>query len=442
MTKRTRTILFLICLLSFLLVAPSVLFYAKGYRVDFETKRVVQTGGLFLRIWPRNAEVYLNEKLKKKTDFFFNSVLIQNLLPKKYRIEVKKDGFHPWEKTLTIKGREVVTAKNIILFPKTPVFTILSENVEKFWFSPNQKKIILKEANEDSWSLKLYQLDKEIKSHLIDEGDIRFRFSEKQNGLGAKNVIIPSGAKVFPKKVDLLGLEFSENSKEIYLEVGLAEQIKYFILEIDEIPPTLTEKEAPQPPFKNIITYQKINNNIYSLDDSGHLFKDGDRLTGEAFPVKAETDYALKIFQDFVFLQEEKTLYQLNPDSKAFEKLFEKMSGLKVSPYPSEKLAYFSNHEIWILFLERAEERQRKAVPQLFLTRLSEKINDLFWMGSNYLIFNTDEKIKIIEIDVRDGINIVNLAEFKKAEIFWNKMEKRLYVLSENKLLYSSVLLP
>ena len=48
MTKRTRTILFLICVILFLLITPSVIFYSLGYRFDFE--------GAWLHIRSSNTE--------------------------------------------------------------------------------------------------------------------------------------------------------------------------------------------------------------------------------------------------------------------------------------------------------------------------------------------------------------------------------------------------
>ena len=103
MTKKSRTILFLICLILFLIIAPLAIFYSQGYRFDFETKKITQTGGLFLKVIPKQVEVFVDGKLTKKTDFFFGSALIENLLPKKYRVSVKKEGYLPWEKNLEIR---------------------------------------------------------------------------------------------------------------------------------------------------------------------------------------------------------------------------------------------------------------------------------------------------------------------------------------------------
>jgi len=157
MTKKTRTILFLSFLTLFLLLAPAIVLYSQGYRFDLENKKLSQTGGLFLKVLPKQAEVYLDDKLSKKTDFFFGSVLIENLLPQKYKIRVRKEGFYAWEKNLEIKEKQVAEAKNIILFPENPKFNVLFSEVEKFWFSPDQKKLVLLENDVQSglWALKL-----------------------------------------------------------------------------------------------------------------------------------------------------------------------------------------------------------------------------------------------------------------------------------------------
>ena len=418
MTKKTRTILFLICLFLFFLIAPSVIFYSQGYRVDIDSKKITQTGGLFLKVIPKQVEVFIDGKLKKKTDFFFGSALIENLLPKKYKIQIKKEGYYPWEKNLEIREKEVTEAKNIVLIPENPNFGILTEGIKDFWFSPDERKIILSEDYEQGWALKLYDLEKNVKSHLIEEKDI------------------------FPGGVDLLELEFSPDSKEISLEVGMKEQIKHFTLEIDKIPPTLAESEEPLPPFENALTYKALGQDIYYLNNLGHLFKNEEKLTEKPFPVKLETEYALEIFPGFVFLHEGQILYQFNPDSKSFEKFFEPIKDLKISP-DHKKVVYFSDYEIWILFLkEISNQPQRKAGDKLFLIRLSEQIKDCFWLNSDYLIFNAANKIKIAEIDDRDRINVVDVAEVENPKIFWNKNDKKLYILSNGNLSQSGKLLP
>ena len=130
-TKKTRTILFGICVFLFALAGPTVILYSQGYRFDFEAKKVVQVGGLYFKVAPRSAQVYLNGKLKENTSLFTNSALIENLLPKSYYVEIKKDGYYSWQKNLEVRERQVADAKNITLFPQKIGFTTTSSPLPK-----------------------------------------------------------------------------------------------------------------------------------------------------------------------------------------------------------------------------------------------------------------------------------------------------------------------
>ena len=428
--------MFLIFLFLFLLIAPSAIFYSQGYRLDFENKKLTQTGGFFLNAEPKQVEIYIDGKLVKKTDFFFGSALVENLLPKKYKIEVKKEGHLIWEKNLEIREKEVTEVKNLVLFPKNLNFNILTKGVENFWFSPDEKKIILMERDEEGFALKLYDLEKNIKSHLVGEVD------------------------VYSGGADLMNLEFSENSKEIYLGIAMKEQEKTFILKLDKLPPQLVEKEIIPPP-ENILASQKQNQDVYYLDNSGYVFKNELKLNEIPFPVQSpnsarqdevedevkpqrpETKYTLKIFQDFLFLAEGENLYLFSSDSKSFEKFFDRINDLKISP-DNKKLVFFSNSEIWILFLK--DEGIKKAGEKLFLVRLSEKIGNVFWLNSDYLIFNSGDNLKIVEIDDRDRIqtwDIVPTPNFggkTSPEFYFNGSNRKLYILSEENLFASEKL--
>jgi len=241
MNKKTRTILFFICVFLFALTAPSVILYSQGYRFDFETKKVVQTGGLYFKVAPRSAQVYINGKLKDTTSIFTNSSLIENLLPKTYYIEIKKDGYHSWQKTLEVNERQVTEAKNIILIPQ----------------------------------------------------DVNF----------AKSI------------------------------------------------------ETPLP---------KYLTNATSSDGN--------------------------------------------------------------------KVVRYDEHEIWVSFPKEKKD--------IFLTRFSETIGNVFWLNDYYLIFNVGDKIKVAEIDDRDRLNVIDIAEFKAPEIFWDNNNGKLYVLSGSTLYLAEKLLP
>jgi len=512
MTKKTRTILFSICVFLFLVSASVVVFYSQGYRFDFEKKKITQTGAFYFKVLPRSAQIYFDGKLKKDTDFIFGSALIENLLPKTYNIQIKKEGYISWEKTLEIKEKQVTEAKNIVLIPESLGFTVLSKEVKDFFFSPDAKKIILEEIRENGWQINLYDLKNNVKSYLVDEHSFisTFRYARV---IGEKDI-----AKGEEVKVDFLSLKFSPDSKRILLKVGLKEEEKYFILDLEKTPSDLIslsflgtdiqdiffnpqipqkifftkpveEDKSSSSPFaaarvseekteknkiaqtdlfeadwgtkkisqtilSNLIAYEASGGNIFLISDEGFLFKTDfsgkrqEQLSFSPFPIKKEENLQLLVNFPKILLKEDDNLYFFDQALENFKKLSAPANSFSFSP-DLKKIVYFNNYEIWILFLEeKFDQPQRKVGEEIFLTRFSEKIGEVFWLTSHYLVFNAGNKLKIAEIDDRDRINIVDLSphqisgseglvEFKDPKIFWNQNNKKLYLFSE-KNLYTS----
>ncbi|MFH1841517.1 MAG: hypothetical protein ABH800_02030 [Candidatus Nealsonbacteria bacterium] len=123
MTKRKRTALFIFFVFLFFLIAPSIVLYSQGYRFDAEKKYIVQTGAFYIKALPRGNEVFLNDKFEKKSSVITGSIMTENLIPKTYKVEVKKAEYYSWQKNLEIIEKQVTEAKNIILFPENPGFT-------------------------------------------------------------------------------------------------------------------------------------------------------------------------------------------------------------------------------------------------------------------------------------------------------------------------------
>ncbi len=507
MTQRTRLTIFLFLLVLFLLVAPLAVFYSLGWRFDWKTKKIIQPGIFYFKVWPKNVEIYLNNNLEEKTDFFFGSVLVENLLPGNYNVEIKREGFHSWEKTLEIEKRQATEVKNIVLIPENPNFIVISKGTEDFFFSPDNEKIILKNksnlvSEEQSWSLKLFELEKNVKSHLIEEKDILEKkvhpVRDSENSEKTQTGSISNG-------VHLIDLKFSPDSKRVLLKVEAKEQLMYYLLEIDVAPtiltpldfldssdikeiyfdakdsqklfillvPTdetgegggelnevhLTDEKISLTPLKNIIAFSVSNSNIYYLDSSGFLFKTDysferqEKLNIISFPIIEKAEYKITASNSNIFLEENDILYVFDGNKKSFQKLLEPIKNFRISP-DSQKMLYFNDYEIWVLFLGyQYEQPQKESGEKLFITRFSEKIDEVFWYTNHYLIFNTGDKIKVAEIDDRDRINIVELVEFKGlnpplskekvgGKLFWNQKDKKLYILIGETLFSSEKIAP
>ncbi len=129
MSQRSRKILLSLAIIFFILFTPVILFYAWGYSFDWQEKKPVLTGALYLRSVPKEAEIFINGKKKGETPAF-----LKHLLPKEYQVEVIKEGFHPWQKKLKIKSKLVTEVKNILLIPSCIDFEIIRENLEKDFY--------------------------------------------------------------------------------------------------------------------------------------------------------------------------------------------------------------------------------------------------------------------------------------------------------------------
>ncbi len=98
---------------AFIAIVIGVIAYARGYRFNLRDKIVSSTGILAISSSPKAARVYVNENLKGVTD------LNLTLPPGTYTVEIQKDGFTSYKKTLVLKG-ELVETIDPILFPVNP----------------------------------------------------------------------------------------------------------------------------------------------------------------------------------------------------------------------------------------------------------------------------------------------------------------------------------
>lgn len=84
--------------------------FAKGYRPSLTEIELRPTGLLSATSVPRGSQVFINAKLTTATDDTLN------LPPGEYEVEIKRDGYHTWKKTLLVE-KEIVTSTNARLFP-------------------------------------------------------------------------------------------------------------------------------------------------------------------------------------------------------------------------------------------------------------------------------------------------------------------------------------
>lgn len=121
-----------------------VIAYARGYRLQPQTKTIQPTGLLAATSLPTGASIYINDRLTSAT----NTTI--NLPPGEYKIKITKDGLVPWGKTVRIQS-EVVTRADPILFPLVPDLRRLTFlNADNPVLSYDGQKIVFTVDNSDS----------------------------------------------------------------------------------------------------------------------------------------------------------------------------------------------------------------------------------------------------------------------------------------------------
>ncbi len=102
------------------------------------------------------AEVYLNGKFVKNTNFLQSGVFIQDLTPGTYSVAVSKDGFWPWTKKLTVAESAVAEAKAFMLPQNINGKMLLNGPFESLRASNDNSLLLLEEKKGDAYTLTFY----------------------------------------------------------------------------------------------------------------------------------------------------------------------------------------------------------------------------------------------------------------------------------------------
>jgi hypothetical protein len=144
--KQHRILLFVgYILVSFaIVIAALVLFYqaSGGYGLD-RNGGIVQNGFLYLSSHPKSADIYLNGSLNS------NKTNSRLYLPGNiYQVELRREGYISWQRTISLEGASVEHFDYPILFPKklvtTPIDTVAgmpaigSQSPDRRWLLVSQ----------------------------------------------------------------------------------------------------------------------------------------------------------------------------------------------------------------------------------------------------------------------------------------------------------------
>lgn len=471
MTQKTRRILFLVSLAIFMIASPILVEYARGLRFDFKSWQFVETGGLFFRIHsPTEVNIFLDDELAKTTGSFsfFNSVFIQNLIPKDYKVKISKDGFQKWVKSLKVESELVTEAHNVVLLPneiKTSPIGETEEIINNIYASSDGKMIIfsgydesdqtfvrlknLSSDMESSYIISKNKLDIELRDWQINDGRIIFGVKDK-----SEYVIIDS----INDQVRLLSQNLPKQFafKNISAVIS-APQNSTFLLKENTLYDLNLEKKSLKILLKNIAAIRTFNNEAYfvSLDDKNDkyilnraYYRNGElgqqQILGELnFKINKSPNFDISIINsELAYINEINDGLLVEYSTKdGIRRLDSEISAFSLSG-DQKKVLYQKKNEIWVYYRDDIKIQPFKYVGQRELViKIPQEIISSQWYTAtdNHIIYGFENSIKFIELDERDNRNIMHIAELQSSKMFYSDISEKLYVLS-NGILYSVTL--
>ncbi len=445
MNHQKKAILIVLCVLMFLILAPSVIFYGLGYQYDFDEKEVVQTGAIIVKISPSQTDVFLNGKLQNKNSFWEellnNFVKINQLKVGEYNLKIKKDDHFSWEKNIEVKEGIITKLENVILLPINPeIKNVISENLDNFWFSQDNNKIAYTVfSNQKNIILNILDLDnpeKNIAEFKLLALKSDFEISNLKWSKDKENIVFEitgNNTDILKSKLYLVNLKerkiinLDKNFKLISSSQWQSKDDTIFYLKNNDLYRINYSDKLINLFSKNISAYTVKNNFVYytkstPIDPKIAVYKiKNNGLSDESLiielPAGEEFDKIEISADDQIILRSKDKKLYLADNDKNLKLINSSVADFQLSE-EKNKLFYFNGHEIWIYYLEEkiVQPAKEKDANEL-VTRLSDEIKNVVWYStSEHLFFQAGEIIKFIELDNRDKRNCYDFIKLESVD--------------------------
>lgn len=419
--------------LIFFVLSALFILSASGFSLHFEdnTLKFDKTGMLIVGSKPSGATILLEKKESARKTTAFFTVKIDKLKKGKYTLRLEKDGYHGWEKEVTIFPETVTWANYVLLFSKTP-------KVEKTDFPGSIKEVVT--SKDDKTSL---FLTRTAESEML---------TLMQNSSGEKTLLLETAKLPEDRRFsDIKIIEWSKDRRYLLMSATLTGARKNFVFnteskgidDIGTISPivfdrtkfnplnseelfvlakgelfkiNLRTRTISQALERNIVYFTfSSEGKIYFIVSNGEnrsLWVASTELNGrtnlsETIPVSEE--YEAKISSKnqriALFLKNGSTLFLV---AKINEKNSLISIGKEVTDYEwskdGERLMYKEKGKN-IIVLE--DDTYRKETVE-YESEKTEAFENISWYDSRHLLSRQDKKVVIMDFD---GTNKVELGD-------------------------------
>jgi hypothetical protein len=127
-----RKIIFICSLVIFVITVPLLVFYAIGYRFDFddEVNNIKRVGGVYVTSEVQDIEMYIDDEPVQDMRIFQNAAYIQNLRAGLHQVHTQSTGLQTWVKNVPVFSHIVteVQSFNIPTIPQVRLVTQYNTN--------------------------------------------------------------------------------------------------------------------------------------------------------------------------------------------------------------------------------------------------------------------------------------------------------------------------
>ncbi len=382
----TRRVLFWASAAVFAVLAPLVVGYALGYRLDLAGGGIVRTGALVVETEPGGAAVIIDGALARHTGTIFNgTALIRDLAPRVHRIRIEKPGYHPWEKEIEIYPAVVTEVRNVRLWPLKPIDETIGELAatgarvvpETVQFSPDGTHLL--------WAAE----------PAVRQGrgaPARAWLAQRSSGDVPAALTLPAG--VVP---DEARVRWSSDSRFLIVEAGTA----WWRLDRDRLDDPVALPPIPAPRvLLDAATALAIDGtgilSVYQLTSSS---TQAISRVAVIPPPSLDDELIAPNVEHIALRTREGTLRIFNPDEKTFVGVANGVVDARFSP-DGTRLLWRTNRELWV----------RTADTDELITRFADPIAAAIWEARGaQVLFSVGGTLKAIELDRQSGRIITDL---------------------------------
>lgn len=445
MQGKLRVMLFLLFVASFLAASGSVLFYAFGYRFNFERGIFVYGGSITLKSNPVEISVRIDDALipSGELDQLNQSYHITGIIPGEHSIEVSAPGYQSWRKRVIVRSGVSNEFWNITLprqsydakrYPGTDGFT-------RYFQSPEPTVFAGIRENGDMAEVMMRDTEAEANEILFARSGTRFDLASHENLEWS-----PAGDQiVFPvffdnarhiMAVDIETRESRDLSQDLsqfsMLRPRWNPEIKRSLLYIADgnlYRLDLAAEEAPLAPrllASDIITYDLSGSDIYLYRKDGTLsFFDAASETPEpriitSIPGAADYQEAstLVVYDEYriALISSDGALLFFNDsleETSVRTLAARDITGVQFSD-DGKKLLFFSDHDISVYFIQKWEVQPKREQEDTWqISRFADSISSVQWAKDyEHVLYQKNAKVYVAELDNRDQRNIHTLMSF------------------------------